>query len=420
MKKISLILFTILSFGINAQTKIGITGESNWLMGWTNFRPKTTDYRESTIILSANIKVNTTLTAKNIYLLTGTIRVINNAVLTIEPGTIIRGDLESSGALIISKGSKIIANGTDTNPIIFTSNKPSTERKAGDWGGLILLGNAPINTYGSIGFFGYEKDLKLNVYGGVKEDDSSGSLKFVRIEFGGKKDLTGYSSNGLSLAGVGNKTVLENIMISDSADDSIEVYGGNCTLSNVVSFRSGDDDFDFTQGAQCTVTNSVAIRYPFISDPLRSRCFEIESYDKIGSYDPTRKKTSIKIKNITLLNNDVNVSGLLKEAIYLNKDSFLEVKDCVVTGFKSFIAFNEFYFEKELYKNLKIKNLIVDNCSSVFSDSTYKVSFELNEIITTINEWFIKPTNNITTSEIGFAGLFLDNDMKKQPDFRLK
>ncbi len=419
MRKIVLLLLLINALGLTAQLKIGITGETNWLEGWSNFRAKTTDYRDSTIILSGNIKTNTTLYANKIYVLTGTVRVINNAVLTIEPGTIIRGDVQTIGALIITKGAQIMAKGTESNPIIFTSNKAVTDRKAGDWGGLIILGGAPVNTFGSIGFFGYDKDQKFNVYGGTKEDDSSGIIKYVRLEFGGKKDPTGYSSNGISLAGVGSKTILENIMISDSADDSFEVYGGNLTLNKVVSFRSGDDDFDFTQGAQCTINNGLAIRYPFISDPLRSRCLEIECYDKIGNFDPTKNKTSIKLKNVTFLNNDVNVSGLLKEAIYLNKDSLLEVKDCVVTGFKSYIAFEDFYFTKENYKKIKIKNLLVDNCFNVFSDTTFKVSFELNEIITTINEWFITPENNIVTSEVGFADLFIENDTKKSPDFRL-
>lgn len=420
MQKITIFLFTLLSFTSYSQKKIGIVGENNWLLGWTNFKPKTTEYRSSNIILAGNIKVNTTLTANNVYLLSGIVRVINNAVLTIEPGTIIEGDSQSVGTLIITKGSKIIANGTESSPIIFTSSKQPADRKAGDWGGLILLGNAPINTFGNIGVFGNEKEQKLNNYGGDKIDDSSGILKYVRLEFGGKKDVLGYSTNGVSLAGIGNKTVLENIMISESSDDSFQVYGGNFTLSNVVSYRSGDDDFDFTQGAQVNVNNCLAVRYPFISDPLRSRCFEIESYDKIIHFDPTKSKTTIKLKNVTMVNNDQNVSGLLKEAIYLNKDSFLETKDCVLTGFKSFIGFDDFYFEKELYKNVKVKNLIVDNCFSVFSDTTFKVSFELNEIITTINEWFITPVNNIASSEIGFANLFIENDVKKQPDFRLR
>ncbi len=420
MQKNTILFFLLLSLSTIAQKKQGIVGDTNWLMGWTNFKPKTTDYRESTIILSGNIKANTTLFAKNIYLLTGTVRVINNATLTIEPGTIIKGDFQTVGALMITKGSKIIANGTESNPIIFTSNKPMDDRKPGDWGGLIILGGAPVNTFGSIGFFGYDKDPKLNVYGGDRVEDSSGIIKYVRLEFGGKKDQTGYSSNGISFAGVGNKTILENIMISDSADDSFEVYGGAFSILNAVSYRSGDDDFDFTQGAQCSVINSVAIRYPFISDPLRSRCFEIESYEKVGQFDPTRKKTSIKIKNMTLVNNDINVSGLLKEAIFLNKDCFLEANECVVTGFKSFIAFDDFFFDMELFKNIKIKNITVDNCFNVFSDTTFKVSFELNEIITLINEWFITPENNIVSTEIGFANMFIENDVKKSPDFRLR
>ncbi len=420
MRKIIVLLFVLFASGINAQKKQGIVGVNNWLSGWTNFKPKSTDYPSPNITLSGNIKKNTTLTANNVYLLSGTVRVTNNAVLTIEAGTIIKGDSQLVGALVITKGSKIIATGTEQNPIVFTSNKLPNEKKPGDWGGLILLGNAPINCYGGTAIFGYEKNENYSIYGGNIENDNSGVLRFVRLEFGGKKDPTGYSSNGVSLAGVGNKTVIENIMISDSADDSFQIYGGMFTMANVVSYKAGDDDFDFTQGSQCTISNSLAIRYPFISDPLRSRCFEIESYEKIANYDTTKNKTSIKIKNVTLLDNDNNVSGLLKEAVYLDKDCFFEATDCVVTGFKSFIAFDDYFFENEKYKNIKIKNLIVDNCADVFSDTTHNVSFELNEIITIINEWFLIPANNITTSNIGFANLFIANDVKKEPDFRLK
>jgi hypothetical protein len=420
MRKIIVFLFVSFTFVINAQKNQGIVGKNNWLADWTDFKPKSSEYPEPNIILSGDIKTNTTLTANNTYLLKGNVRIINNAILTIQAGTIIKGDSKSVGSLMITKGSKIMAIGTESNPIIFTSDKKPVDKKAGDWGGIILLGDATINVYGGVSVFRYEKDSKFNVYGGDKEDDYSGVLKYVRVEFCGKKDATGYATNGVSLAGVGNKTVLENIMISDSADDSFQIYGGNFTLSNAVSYRAGDDDFDFTQGAQCTVSNSLAIRYPFVSDPLRSRCFEIESYEKIALYDQTKKKTLVKIKNVTLLDNDNNVSGLLKEAVYLDRDCFFEVSDCVVTGFKSFIAFDDYFFENEKYKNVTINNLIVDNCADVFSDTTYKVSYELNEILTTISDWFITPKNKIVTSQVGFANMFIENDIKKQPDFRLK
>jgi hypothetical protein len=420
MRKLLLLLLLIASLFGQSQVKQGINGYSNWLLGWTNFRPKNSEYRESNIILTRTISTNTTLFAKNVYLLSGTVRVINNAILTIEPGTLIRGESKTTGALMITKGSQIIANGSENNPIVFTSDKSPSNRKAGDWGGLILLGNAPLNTFGNKGDFGFDKDVKFNSYGGINPNDSSGILKYVRVEFGGKKDPTGYSSNSISLAGVGKKTVIENIMVTDSFDDSFQIYGGNLTLDHVVSLRSGDDDFDFIQGSQCTISNGLAIRYPYISDPLRSRCLEIESYSKILLFDPTKNKTSIKLKNVTLLENAATDTGLLKEAIYLNKDANLEIENSVISGFKSFVAFDNFYFLKQNFKNVKVSNSIVDKCINLFSDTTYETSLEIDESLEIINEWFLQPSFNLVKSETGYDKLFMENDLRKQPDFRLK
>ena len=420
MQKVICFIIILSSLLGYSQEKPGITGKTNWLLGWANFRPKTIEYRAATVILNGNISVDTKLVASNVYLLSGTVRVINNAILTIEPGTIIRGESKTTGSLMITQGAKIIANGTENDPIIFTSDKSTSNRKPGDWGGLILLGNAPLNTFGNKGYFGFDKNEKYNNYGGFKPDDSSGILKFVRVEYGGKKDVTGYSSNAISLAGVGNKTVLEHIMVTDSFDDSFQIYGGNFILNHIVSLRAGDDDFDFIQGTQCTISNGLAIRYPYISDPLRSRCLEIESYEKIGKFDPTKNKTSIKLIHVTLVENAANDSGLLKEAIYFSKDAFLEVENSVISGFKSFVAFNEFYFLKQNYKNLKVSNSIIDNCKYAFSDTTYETTLETDETLEIISDWFMQPSNNIVKSELGFSELFIENDLRKQPDFRLK
>ena len=420
MKHLAIFLLLFTNIVANSQNKIGISGDSNWLIEWTNFRPKSSDYRSPNIILSDNIKVNTTLKSDNVYLLVGTVRVINNAVLTIEPGTTIQGESKSTGALMICKGSKIIANGSESYPIVFTSDRAKSDRKAGDWGGLILLGNAPTNDFGYVGNFGFDKIENLNSYGGPKVDDSSGILNFVRVEFGGKRDLTGYSANGLSLGGVGSKTQLSNIMISDSADDSFQVYGGIITLNKVVSLRAGDDDFDFTEGAQCTISNGLAIRYPYISDPKRSRCLEIESYKKVTAFDPTKKKTKIKLQNVTLLENEINDAGLIKEAIYLNKDAFLELENVLVTGFKSCIAFDDYYFERQNYRNVTIKNSIIDNCKTNFSDTNDTTSLDTDDMLSIIDEWFAMPIHNLTKTTIGFKELFIDNELRKLPDFRMK
>ena len=367
--KIKILLFLLSTFYVaNAQIGQGIVGESNWFNGWTNFKPKAAEYSQATQILTGDIKEDMTLTKNNVYLIMGTVHVLNNVTLTIEPGTVIRGDFDSTGTLTIVRGAKIIAEGTETNPIVFTSNKPASERKPGDWGGVILMGDAPINRFGGVSASFYESNPLYSPFGGINESSDSGILKYVRIEFAGKKIDPKIALNGLTLAAVGNKTIIQYVQISFSSDDSIEVVGGNVDFSNMISYRANDDDFDYSMGIQSTVSNSIVIRNPYASDNTRSRCFEIDSYDKIENYDPTKKKTYIKLNNVTMTNDEENTMGLVKEAISLKTDSFIEVNKCLVAGFSSFIALDEKYLEGDNFKKIKVYNTTVDSCSELFTN----------------------------------------------------
>ncbi|WP_310554742.1 hypothetical protein [Flavobacterium sp.] len=412
MKTQILILF---AFCIsNAQNNQGIIGDSNWFNNWTNFRPKAVEYKESTKIINGEINVNTTLYRNNVYLLVGTVYVCKNAVLTIEPGTVIRGDFETNSMLMVVKGSKIIAEGTETNPIVFTSNRSTSERKPGDWGGIVLLGEAPINMHGGMASCFYDQNPLFNGFGGKNENSDSGILKYVRIEFAGKKIDSKIALNGLTLAGVGNQTKLEYIQVSFASDDSFEVIGGNNNLSNVISYRAFDDDFDYSFGTQAIVNNSIAIRNPFNSDNTRSRCFEIDSYDKIENVDVTKKKTLLKLKNITLLNSEESASlGLIKEAISLKYDSFLEMENCIVSGFSSFIALDNKYQENNNFKNIKVYNSTINNCAVAFTNETLQKNDQ-------VNDWFLNNANLLKVSNVEMINLFKNPDLKKKPDFRIK
>ena len=130
-------LFFFVILGANAQQEKGIIGSTNWLANWTEFKPAAVEYNESTEILYNKITTNTTLYKRTTYLLQGPVYVTNGATLTIEAGTVIKGDFETNGALIITRGSKINADGSETDPIVFTSNRP--QKKAGDWCGVVIL-----------------------------------------------------------------------------------------------------------------------------------------------------------------------------------------------------------------------------------------------------------------------------------------
>ena len=395
---------------INAQIQ-----EEYFISRWTNFNPKISFYPEVTNILEGKIEKNYTLTNNKTYLLKGNVYVSNNAILTIEPGTIIRGDEESCGTLIITKGSKIIANGTKINPIIFTSNKESVSRKAGDWGGLIILGDSNVNKIGGLSFLDLGLDRSLSIYGGNNTESNSGILNYVRIEYAGRKLIKQEKEhNGLSLAGVGNKTILNNIQISYSNDDSFEFYGGNVTVENLISFRATDDDFDFTQGVQATIKNSIAIRYPFTSDASRSRCFEIDTYDNIETSDQAKNVTQINASNMVFLNNENNNQGLVKEAIYISNNAKFNINNSVFSGFRSAINLNKNINEfNDDINNISIEKCIINDCQFLAEKEGYEI---FNDIINYfLNDKFNNQIIKRTTKE-----LFINNDIQNQPDFRIK
>jgi hypothetical protein len=414
MKNFILCIVIANALHLNAQsTTKGISGESNWSINWTNFKPKSTNYNETTHILSGVIDKNTTLLKKNVYLLTGVVYVINNAVLTIEPGTTIRGDYDTRGALVIARGSRIIAEGEETNPIIFTSSKAASERKPGDWGGVIVMGDAPVNRFGGVGYLDLKLDPNYNVYGGENEFSYSGVLKFIRIEFAGRRNGT-QEFNGLSLAGVGKTTKVEDIQVSFCNDDSFEFYGGDIEVKNLVSYKAFDDDFDFTEGAQINISNGLALRNPYASDSGKSRCFEVDSYDKNATVDLTKKLTKVVANNITLVNEENGDESLNKEAIFVKENANLIMRDVVVSGFKQFVLLeNKIKMNPENLARMSFESVLLNNCK-------YFVQSEVVENNSKLEGWFSKSEQySLQSANLKMNELFIESDFKRIPDFRL-
>ena len=410
-KNILLVSFFLISLISQSQTNLGILNNTNWLEKWTNFNPKDKDYNEVNKIITGVITENTTLSSEFTYLLLGVVYVTNNAILTIEPGTVIRGDYETCGTLVITKGSRIMANGTVGRPIVFTTNKESYVRRPGDWGGVVLMGDAPVNDYGGKGVLKFGFDSKYNLYGGDNEESDSGLMNYVRIEYSGRKLSSKKELNGLSCAGVGRKTILRNIQISFSNDDSFEFYGGDVKIENLVSYRATDDDFDFTQGVQSVFKNSIAIRNPFSSDSQGSRCFEIGSYDDVDRHDTNRKLTNIKASNITLVNLQDNKQGLVKEAVYVDTDSYFTMYDSVIYGFK-FVLIKNIFLSEDNQEFMKFKNLLISHCENVFA------TINKDRVIEIVNDYQLK-NNNINITDVAINDFFISTKINKSPDFRL-
>lgn len=407
------IIFIISFFAQAQQQPKGIIGTSNWMTNWTSFKPAGNDYGEATNIIAGTIDKDTRLTKRNIYHLVGVVYVTNNATLTIEPGTVIRGDDKTCGTLVITNGSKIVAEGLETDPIVFTSENEINNRKPGDWGGIIILGKAPINSLGGIHTLPFDLDPTLNHYGGQDPEDNSGIMKYVRIEYAGRKLSASKELNGLSLAGVGRKTTISHVQISYSNDDSFECYGGDLNLSNLVSYRTTDDDFDFTQGAQINISNSIAIRHPFSSDISGSRCFEVDSYEKVASTDMTKKMTKINASNITLVNLEENNQGLVRESAYIKENTFFNLTNSVVSGFAPFILLegNIGNGEANLSK-ISFKNVVANNC-------TGEIESESGSNIPGIKSYYGNPVYGIEYTKMKLNELFAIPNIKGNPDFRL-
>lgn len=249
-------------------------------------------------VIEGNINSNAFLSRTKKYLLRGFVNVNPPAVLTIEPGTIIYGEKDSKGTLIINRGAKLIANGTKEQPIVFTSQQPVGQRSPGDWGGIIIAGNARINVPGGTATI---EGGTGTIYGGganPNDEDNSGILRYVRIEFPGIAFLPDNEINGLTLGGVGRGTTIEYVQVSYCGDDAFEFFGGNVNAKYLISYKVVDDDFDMDFGYNGNLQFAFALRDPNIADISGSNGFEIDN-DGTGTYNTPR--TLPIISNFTVI-----------------------------------------------------------------------------------------------------------------------
>ncbi len=216
------------------------------------------------------VKGNVTLKADTQYNLRGFVYVTDGAVLTIEPGTVIKGEKKSNATLIVERGGKIIAEGTKEKPIVFTSQSASGARKPGDWGGLIILGKAP-NNKGDMSIEGGVRSM----HGGTDAADNSGILKYVRIEFAGIEYSIDNEINGLTLGS--NGTVIDYVQVSHSGDDSFEWFGGTVNARHIIAYGTWDDCFDADNGFSGNVQYALSVRNPRVADKSGSNGFESDN-----------------------------------------------------------------------------------------------------------------------------------------------
>ncbi|MBP0902247.1 hypothetical protein ACFSKN_05070 [Mariniflexile gromovii] len=415
-------IFLFILGNLYGQQEKGIIGTANWLHNWTEFKPNQKQYDEPTQILAGNIDKDKKLVKRETYMLLGNVFVTNNATLTIEPGTVIIGDFASKASLTITKGAKIIADGLETDPIIFTSNRGI--KRSGDWGGIILLGDAPTNKFGNGSVASLYSDLSQSSYsftnyGGVNAESSSGILRYVRIEFAGKRIKNDDYFDGLLLAGVGNKTILDNIMVSYSGGNSFEVLGGDVCLNKLVSYRSNNNDFKLNYGAQCKIDNSLAIRSPYISSSTAARCLQITSYNKMEEVDFTKKGTSVEAKNLTFINDSESLKsdiekGLVKDAVFIGQNANLNMNKSVISGFNpAVILESSIHINQENLEKIQFANMYFNNCNG-------NIFLENDSNNEDLENWYGNSTFFNVYSKSNNAETFIDFSNEKRPDFRLR
>ncbi len=296
---------------------------------------------QNVVLVTSNITANTTWVSSKEYILGGRITVTNGATLTIEPGTIIKGQAGTGAnatALLVARGGKLVANGTATRPIIFTSvadeispadiaagrfGSPNLDSDInGLWGGVIVLGRAKISASNAAGdrdevqIEGIPTSDPNGLYGGNQNDDNSGTIRYISIRHGGANIGAGNEINGLTLGGVGSGTVIENIEVIANQDDGIEWFGGTVNTKNVVTWNVGDDGIDTDQSWAGTLENFVVIA------PV-GHCFELDGPEGSFQAGHTITKGSI-IAGVG--------TRICEDMINVDQNSIVALKNLYFTG----------------------------------------------------------------------------------------
>ena len=298
-----------------------------------------------TITLEGRIAADTILRKKNTYILKGPVYMVNNKTMTIEPGTVIKGSFSGSDVafLVITRGSKLVAAGNASEPIVFTSAAPNPQ--SGDWGGIVICGKASINTSfaGTGGGPGiYEVEGGINNANGdglagggatPNDDDNSGTLSYVRIEYAGYALQPDKEINSLTLAAVGRGTTIDHIQVVYAKDDAYEWFGGTVNCKYLIAYKTQDDDFDTDNGYSGKVQFGLIMRDSVIADISSSEAFES---DNNATGTTSTPKTSAIFSNITAIGpratlNNVG-SSLFRGGTHIRRNTAISIFNSIIMG----------------------------------------------------------------------------------------
>ena len=386
MKKI--VAFAVLGILITAGCrKIEVDGNGKGDGNTTSGEPN---------VLSGKINADKTLKEGTTYKLRGIVYVVDGATLTIEAGTRIEGEKSTRGALIVTRGTKLMANGTKEKPIVFTSD--SSTPSAGDWGGIVMLGRAKTNNSfnGAAGIGEIEGGVNnadgLGLYGGADDADNSGSLQYVRIEYAGYAFLPDKELNSLTLGAVGSGTTIDYVQVSYALDDAFEWFGGTVNCSHLIAYKTLDDDFDSDNGYRGNVQFGIVLRDSSRADISKVEAFESDN-DANGS--DLRPQTAPVFSNITAIGprEKINNTGnsLYNAAAQLRRNTSLSVFNSVIMGWPAGLLIDASK-GTPVHGNITAGKLVIQNTTiagcaapTKFADNTGVATGWTN---TDVSNWF--------------------------------
>lgn len=299
-----------------------------------------------TIILQGRINADTVLHKQNTYILKGLVYMVGNHTMTIEAGTLIKGSFSGAdvAALIITRGSKIMAVGTPTDPIIFTSASPNPQ--SGDWGGIVLCGKGGYNlSYnGTAGLYQVEGGIDNANGDGLAgsgdavapapvDNDNSGKLQYIRIEYAGYAYQPDKEINSLTMAAVGSGTTIDHIQVIYAKDDAYEWFGGSVNCKFLIAYKTQDDDFDTDNGFKGKVQFGLVIRDSLIADISTSEAFESDGNANGTTSTP---KTTAIFSNITAIGPKATLgntgSTLFRCGAQIRRNSAISIFNSIIMG----------------------------------------------------------------------------------------
>lgn len=309
----------------------------------------------STVTLSGRITQNITLKKGDNNILKGKVYIANGVTITIEKGATVKGNYTGSdvAVLVVTRGAKIIADGTQEEPIVFTSSSPTPQ--SGDWGGIVLCGKAAINSSynGTNGLFQVEGEIDNANGDGLAgsgdavasspvNDDNSGILRYVRIEYAGYAFQPDKEVNSLTMAAVGSGTTIDHVQVTYAKDDAFEWFGGSVNCKYIIAYKTQDDDFDTDNGYSGSVQFGLIVRDSAIADISKSEAFESDNNSSGSAATP---QTSAVFCNVSAFGPSAKLtsvpnSNYLGAAVQIRRNSSISIFNSAFVGWPIGIQIN--------------------------------------------------------------------------------